>query len=82
MEDVAAQHQVDVWPDNVEALNLFIQFSTQWRTGPGGVVGLDYTPLLHRMDRMELSTVRYDELLEDIRACEDAALEQIRKNAK
>ena len=31
-----------VWPENWESFNLFMQCATQWRVGPGGIIGLDY----------------------------------------
>lgn len=68
-----------LWPENVRAVNLFADLSTQWRVGPGGVVGLDYNVLLHELDRMGLEKDEYDELLDDIRAMEVAALEEMRR---
>ncbi|MBN8493728.1 MAG: DUF1799 domain-containing protein [Burkholderiales bacterium] len=32
-----------LWPDHVPALRLWFQVGTQWRTGPAGAIGLDYT---------------------------------------
>lgn len=36
---------VPVWPENWAAVRLFDSVQTQWRTGPGGVIGLDYLAL-------------------------------------
>lgn len=36
---------VDIWPDNLAATNVFVSVTTQWRTGFGGVTGLDYNVL-------------------------------------
>lgn len=69
----------EVWPDNIQAHNLFVSISTQWRVGPGGAVGLDYNVLYRKMDRMHLSEERYDELEAEIRIMEDAALAVIHK---
>ena len=33
---------VDVWPDSVDALTLFLAVITQWRMGPGGPTGIDH----------------------------------------
>jgi hypothetical protein len=70
---------VEVWPDNVDAINLFLSIATQWRTGMAGATGLDYNVLYHKMDRMKLSDERYDELEQEIRVIEDAALDAMRK---
>ncbi len=35
----------EVWPENWRVLQLFDQVQTQWRMGPSGPVGLDYTAL-------------------------------------
>jgi hypothetical protein len=36
---------VELWPDNLLAVNVFIAMSTQWRTGAVGATGLDYSAL-------------------------------------
>lgn len=56
--------------------------SGQWRMNPmGGPVAMDYTPLFLRMERMGLTDDEWTDLFHDVRACEGAALEQIRNNA-
>ena len=35
--------EVEVWPDNWQAFRLFNALGTQWRTGPVGATGLDYS---------------------------------------
>lgn len=77
-EDYADETTVYVWPDNVEAVNLFCAIGTQWRTHSGGAYGLDYGPLFHKMDRMGLTPERYEELEEEIRVLEKAALDEMR----
>lgn len=64
----------EVWPDNMPAINLFSSISTQWRTSMGGVTGLDYNVLFHRMDRMNLSDQDYEWLFDDIRVIESEAI--------
>lgn len=73
---------IEVWPDNLQAVNLFITLSTQWRTGSSGVVGLDYNVLYKKMDRLKLSSDRYDELEEEIRVMEGAALDYWAEKSK
>mgnify|MGYP000902555874 FL=1 len=41
-EDVVDDRDFEVWPENWEPYLVFARVSTQWRTGPGGPVGLDY----------------------------------------
>lgn len=54
--------------------------SGQWRTrADGAAYALDYTPLFMRMDRMSLEPDEWDELFQDVRVLESAALEQSRK---
>lgn len=54
----------------------------QWRTAPmGGALALDYTPLFLRMQRLGLTDPEWEELYQDVRALEAAALEQMKQNA-
>lgn len=71
---------VEVWPDNVVAVNVFIAMSTQWRTGYRGPTGLDYAVL---PAVLRLTGVPADEragVFDGLRAMEDAALETMRKS--
>jgi hypothetical protein len=77
-EDYADEETVWLWPDNVEAVNLFYDMRSQWRTNMNGPYGLDYGPLFHKMDRMGLTPERYEELEEEIRVLEQAALAEMR----
>jgi len=71
---------LDVWPDNVRAVNVFIALSTQWRVGFGGAYGLDFNVLYRKMDRLALSPDDCEDLEAEIRVLEDAALETMRKS--
>lgn len=70
---------VEIWPENVPAYRLLCFAQTQWRVGAGGATGLDYTPVFHKMDRMKLDPEDYEDLEDDIRAMEFAALEAMSK---
>jgi hypothetical protein len=70
---------VEVWPENHAVFMLFVLLQTQWRTGMGGPIGLDYMVLFHELDRMELSKPDYDNTLADIRLMESAALTEIHR---
>lgn len=67
----------EIWPDNETAFRLFYSLRTQWRIGMGGATGLDYNPLFHKMDRMGLPPDEYEQMEEDVRLMESAALRQM-----
>jgi hypothetical protein len=70
---------VEIWPENERAVNLFIKLSTQWRAGMGGLIGLDYSPLFVLMERMKLTDADFDQVFDDIRVIEREALTQMTK---
>lgn len=65
---------VEIWPENKAPLDLYLAICTQWRVGPGGLVGLDHTVVHHRLDRMNLTPRQYDDLLAAMGIVERAAL--------
>lgn len=67
----------EVWPDTLQAFELFLFMQTQWRRD-SGPCGLDYNVLFRKMDRLNLTSEQYDDLEADIRVMESAALETIR----
>lgn len=74
---VAAQpaaQDVEVWPENWQAFQLFARLSSQWRSGMGGPTGLCYEALYPLLDRAAASPEEWDELFDDIRAMEREAL--------
>lgn len=73
-EDDYPDEIVEIWPDNFRAYQLFNYMRTQWRGAGMGLIGLDYGPLHHRMDRMKLSPGEYEELEADVQVMEAAAL--------
>ena len=73
---------VEVWPDNIQAVNVFIAAATQWRTGTAGATGLDYTALEAIMRMLGIKRKDMGEVLEDVRVLEDIALDTMRKNQK
>lgn len=74
-----ATPEVEVWPDNWQALQVLDGMATQWRVGANGATGLDYTalPVVLRMNAAPRS--EWPELFECIRVMEGAALEKIRE---
>ena len=77
-DDVGYYDPIEVWPENWQAVQLFVRVGTQWRVGAGGASGLDYNILFRLMDRMQLDPDEWDFLLEDIRTLESAALVAMR----
>lgn len=79
-EDYADDY-VDCWPENWPAFRVFESVANQWRCSAGGVISLDYGPLFHRMDRLKLSEDDFEEMFNDVRHLESAALSVLqRKN--
>lgn len=71
---------VEVWPDNVQAINMFIAASTQWRVGLSGASGLDYSALESVLRMSGLPRKDWPPLFEDIRVMEDEALKTMRED--
>ncbi len=76
VSDVTPQ-DVEVWPENWAAVEVFAQMGTQWRVGVGGPIGLDYTALRFVMGMHRLAPDERLGLFEDIRVMEHAALDQM-----
>lgn len=72
--DYEDEEPVEIWPENMPAIQLFCSLSTQWRVGASGPTGLDYMPLFARMERMKLTEQEHEWLFEDIRTLEAQAL--------
>ncbi|AVG17026.1 hypothetical protein CFN79_14840 [Chromobacterium vaccinii] len=72
--DLGQQQDVEVWPDNWQAVHLLNRMSTQWRVGFGGAVGLDYNVLYRMMDRLGLVPEEYDQMEADIQMMEQEVL--------
>jgi hypothetical protein len=70
-----------IWPECWDVLLLFLKVQTQWRTGPSGVVGLDYGVVLAVADRMQASGDSIA-LLEDLQVMELRARELINEQAR
>lgn len=67
-----------MWPENVEALGLFLALQTQWRvaSGMGGVMrtGLDYGAIAPTLRMLGLPRARERELFEALQVMESAFL--------
>lgn len=72
-EDVQVD-EVEVWPENWPALDLFAALATQWRVGMNGATGLDYSAVPVVMDLHGIKPEARRECFEDVRVMERAAL--------
>lgn len=74
-----ATDAVEIWPENVQAYQLFYGLRKQWVLAPmGGPIGLNFLVAYSRMDRMDLTREEYNQLDEDLQLMEDAALSAMR----
>lgn len=71
-------YSAEVWPENWTAWTTFLSLSTQWRTGPSGVIGLDYNVLEHMLQQHDCKLRQ--QIRNDIRVLEAAALTVIYAN--
>jgi len=69
---------VEIWPDNLLAVNVFIGMSTQWRVGNAGAIGLDYNALPAVMRFTGVQPAERSEVFDSIRVLEEAALNTMR----
>lgn len=76
-EQFAGTYQAQVWPENWAAWCLFETMATQWRAGPGGVIGLDYAVLAEELRLAQIPQAEHGRLRNDIRVLEAAALDCI-----
>lgn len=71
--------QAEVWPENWPAFSLFSRVQTQWRTGPGGPIGLDYGAIYPLLDRLHPDApAEWDAAMADIQTMEAEALDEMR----
>lgn len=71
---------IDIWPENVQAFDVFSALATQWRPAAGGgVVGLDYAAIRPVLQMMQVKRSTWPALFSDIRVMELAARAVINK---
>lgn len=66
--------EVEVWPENWPAVELFSSVSTQWRVGAAGAIGLDYAIVYREIERRGLD---HEETMWRIGVIEVEALERM-----
>ncbi|QRN55915.1 DUF1799 domain-containing protein [Dyella caseinilytica] len=65
---------VEILPDNLAAVNVFIAMATQWRVSMGGPIGLDYNALPAVMRLVGVPRAEQSDTFECIRTMEGEAL--------
>lgn len=65
---------VEVWPDAWSAFRLFDAMGTQWRVGPGGPSGLDYTAILSTAAMLGIRRRDLTDIFPDLRVMEVEAM--------
>ena len=68
---------VAVWPENWIAWSLFETLQTQWRAGPGGAIGLDYSVLADELRSRDIPHDDHEWLRAEVRVMEATALQEI-----
>ncbi len=68
----------EVWPENVQALSLFMRLQTQWRIISGVIAGLNYQSVQFLFDVFEVEDKAT--MLDDLQAMESAALMALNKD--
>jgi hypothetical protein len=82
LSDYYASKEVEVWPENWQALLLFIRVGTQWRVGMAGATGLDYNVLFRLMDVEGLAGEDWSKVFADIQVMEAQAIETMRERSE
>lgn len=73
-EDYGDLDAVQVWPDNLPAVTVFLAMSTQWRMGAVGPTGLDYGALREVWQRTRTPPSQRDEVFAQLQIIEREAL--------
>ncbi len=69
----------EIWPENMAAVDLFMRCSSQWRMGPSGATGLDYTALFRLLDLYAITDPR--DTFERVQIMEFAVLRKLNEKA-
>jgi predicted alternative tryptophan synthase beta-subunit len=70
---------VEVWPENLPALEMFQRIGTRWVPGMAGVVGIRWEAVYPLIDRLGLEGDAWDQMVSDLEVMEHAALAVMNK---
>lgn len=71
------EETIELWPDTWPGFTLFEAMSTQWRTGMGGAIGLDYSVLPMVAKYMDIAEENMPLAFNDIRTMEAEVLKKM-----
>ena len=74
--------EIEVWDVNWDSFNLFAALATQWRTGMGGAIGLDYNCIPVVASLLGYKKKHTQEMFSDIMVMENEALLTMGENAE
>lgn len=77
--DYGPKPDIELWDELAEVFELFMRYSTQWRSGPGGLIGLDMTVFHFALERMGIKGDRFDEYVQYLGVIEAAAIQELHK---
>ena len=80
VKEIEEPEDFEVYPDNWDAVEMFMRCQTQWRTATSGVLGLDYAAVEWVFRLYEVKDQRT--VLEDLQVMEAAALKIFNKDSK
>lgn len=69
---------VELWPDNVQSVNVFAVICMQWRVGMNGAYALDYNVIEPALRMMRIPPEDWPQVFEDITVMEPVGLRAIR----
>ena len=78
LEEVAPP-DVEVWPENWLAVQVFTRLMTQWRTGMNGPTGLDYGAIPMVLELLDVPRSDWQEVFRGLQVMEVAALACMRE---
>lgn len=70
----------EIWPEHLDVLEMFLRCQTQWRAGPNGVIGLDYTVVFELCRLYDVQDRK--QLFSDLQVMEGHALQLIAESAQ
>ena len=70
---------VAVWPENRNAVLVFLSMRTQWRLSMAGYTGLDYSALPEMWRRCKVPPDDRDQVFRDLQLLENTALLAMRE---
>ncbi|TKD32591.1 hypothetical protein FCG41_21925 [Azotobacter chroococcum] len=79
---MAGSDEFGIWPDNWQAVGVFLDMDTQWRVGMAGPVGLDYGALEPVMRMRGIKKRDRQDVFAAVRIMEAEALRVMREKAE